>query len=118
LKFVAVNDYENQLYLDDIYINGPAGVNDPAAMVGAIDLFPNPSNDILNINYNLKDNAAVTVEIFNLEGKRMNTTSSPVEKQSGSNSEMVDVKNYPSGIYFMKLTAGNAVETRKFTVVH
>ncbi|HET6991191.1 MAG TPA: T9SS type A sorting domain-containing protein, partial [Bacteroidia bacterium] len=118
LKFRNTNEFENQLYLDDIYINGPAGISDPASLVGAIDLFPNPANDLLTVNYLLRQNSNVSIQIFNMEGKEIRSGISEGEKTSGNYSEVIDVKNYPAGIYFMYLTTGNEVQTRKFMVVH
>jgi hypothetical protein len=118
LKFRNTNEYENQLYLDDIYINGPAGISDPSSFLGAIDLFPNPSTDLLTVNYLLKENSDVNIQIFNMEGKAMDAKKSEGIKSPGNYSEVIDVKNYPSGIYFMHMSAGNLDVTRKFMVMH
>ncbi len=117
IKFENITAFENNLYIDDIYINGPAGINDPTSEITSLDLFPNPALDILNVNYQLKENVAVSMQVYDMEGKTVRAISES-EKPEGRLTESVDVKDLPSGIYFMHITAGTTVITRKFVVTH
>lgn len=69
-----------------------------------ISIFPNPVNDILNIN---SKREIVNYTIYDLNGRRMN------DLQSSSNK--IDVSKLNPGIYFLKLTAKNKqAHTLKF----
>jgi hypothetical protein len=117
IKFQNASDYENNLYLDDIYINGPAGISDPASEIATLELYPNPAVDLLNVNYSLKENENVSITIYDIQGKIM-TATTPVMQSSGKYVESIDMEDYLPGIYFMHITAGTTVITRKFVVTH
>ncbi|MFY8097697.1 MAG: T9SS type A sorting domain-containing protein, partial [Flavobacterium sp.] len=64
-------------------------------------LYPNPVQDILNINV---DNAIKSVEIYNIQG----------QKVLNSTSNEVDMSSLNSGIYLVKITdENNSIATKK-----
>ncbi len=78
--------------------------------------YPNPFNPETVISYSLKRNSFVTLRIFDILGKEINSLIN--EKQNtGSYSVNFNGKNLPSGIYFYKLQAGNFSKTRKMVMV-
>jgi hypothetical protein len=78
--------------------------------------YPNPFNPSTNIKYQITDNKFVTLKIFNILGKEVETMVN--EKQSPGTYEVSwDGINYPSGIYFYKLSAGKFIETKKMVMI-
>lgn len=83
--------------------------------------YPNPFNPSTTIRYNLKENAKVTLIIYNTLGQIVKTL---VDRD-----ETVGIKNISwdgkdefgkqvaSGIYIYKLKAGNTVFTRKMLFI-
>ncbi len=79
--------------------------------------YPNPFNSSTVISYSLNNPTNVTLNIYDLHGRKMETLNN--EFQS-ANTYFVhfDASNYASGIYFYKLTIGNEfVETRKMLLM-
>ncbi len=72
-----------------------------------IQVFPNPTSDILNIA-NVEN---ANIEVYNLLGQVMTV------KTNISNTETVDVSGYATGAYFVKISNGTLTTTKKFVVV-
>jgi photosystem II stability/assembly factor-like uncharacterized protein len=78
--------------------------------------YPNPFNPSTNIKYQIKENAIVTLRIYDILGKEIETLVN--QKQSPGTYEVNwDGSNYPSGVYFYKLTAGDFTETKKMILL-
>lgn len=73
----------------------------------SIDIFPNPTSDVLNIS-GLIENAKI--EIVNLLGVTM------MEKPEIQNSTSFDLSILEAGIYFVIIREGNSVQMRKIQV--
>ena len=69
-------------------------------------VYPNPFNNELTINYELKNNKAILV-IYNLVGKQILT------QTITQNNTTINLSNLVSGIYFLKVTDGSNLITRK-----
>jgi flagellar hook assembly protein FlgD len=83
--------------------------------------YPNPFNPITNIHYLLPQDSFVSLNIYNLMGKKVKTIvnnfQSAGEKYVRWNSTNDDNKNVSSGIYFYTLTTGNFIKTKKMILV-
>ncbi len=80
-------------------------------------LLPNPTQDYLNVVFSLSEPTEMAMEIIDVTGKSM--IRQPVSTfPAGENTERIDVNNFVSGTYFVRLTQQNAVSTLKFTVVN
>ncbi len=117
VRFINACQYGNQLYIDDINIAGPAGIaelnNKPV-----VNLFPNPINDILTLEYTLAQTAAVSVKMFDIQGREITELVSEKGKAAGKYSSSFDMKGYKAGMYFIAVTTGNNVSTEKLMIVH
>lgn len=78
--------------------------------------YPNPFNPSAKIKYDLKISSYVSLKIFDINGKEIQTLVN--KKQSAGSYEVnFDGANLPSGIYFCSLQAGDFKETRKMILV-
>jgi hypothetical protein len=78
--------------------------------------YPNPFNPTTNIKYQIAGNSFVTLKVFNTLGKEVATLVN--EKISAGYYEVTfDATNYPTGVYFYKLTADNFTETKKLIFI-
>lgn len=95
------------------------GVNDPLTVPSRFELrqnYPNPFNPKTIINYELPITNYVTLVIYDVLGKEL--ASLVNKKQSAGNYEISwDASDYPSGVYFYKLTAGDFTETKKMILM-
>ena len=72
-----------------------------------IKCYPNPVSSNLTIT-NLKN---TTVELYNIVGQRI------VQQENVSGDISIDMKEYPEGVYFVKIQNGKAVRTEKIKLV-
>ncbi|GGE22105.1 LamG-like jellyroll fold domain-containing protein [Psychroflexus salis] len=63
-------------------------------------LYPNPARDVVNIQTSLALGSQVNIQIYNMLGQLMLSQKQTLK----ASSLQVDVHNYPSGIYMVKLT--------------
>jgi hypothetical protein len=78
-------------------------------------VFPNPSSGKINIEFILKDNSPVNIELFNSSGQKLKTISG-LQTFTGKNQIESDLTNYPTGIYWITVRTDSVTETRKFIV--
>ena len=74
--------------------------------------YPNPFNASTTIRYELKENSAITLSIFNIHGKEIDMIVNDYQ-QAGEHSITWNGQYVPSGIYFIRLSSGEIVQTRK-----
>jgi hypothetical protein len=78
--------------------------------------FPNPFNASTNIEFELKGNAPIRLEIFNIHGERVSTLAEGVHS-AGKHTVTWDASGMASGIYFYRLTANGRAETRPMVMI-
>lgn len=66
--------------------------------------YPNPVKNVLNLSYNQE---ITNVEVYNLLGQRMSANA------IGANQGQIDMSNFASGTYIVRVTADNQVKTIK-----
>ncbi len=85
--------------------------------VESIEAYPNPSTEILNIAFNLSIDTDVNIEMYDLTGNLVK--SSPLGRvASSSTTTSLNVNDLTSGLYFVRIEAGNHVATKKVQVVN
>lgn len=78
--------------------------------------YPNPFNPSTTIQYQLAEQSMVTLEIFDLHGKRMKTLVHQ-QQSPGAYTTRWDARNQASGLYLLRLKAGNEILNRKMLLV-
>lgn len=74
-------------------------------------IFPNPTNNFITIHYNVFSPKESTVSLFNLYGQPLTPEGEPFRT---SEKEMkIDMRNFPAGIYFVKLRVDGKDEVSK-----
>jgi flagellar hook assembly protein FlgD len=76
---------------------------------------PNPFNPLTIISYQLPADGMVTLKIYTPLGQEIATLVDEVQS-AGSKSVEWNAGNFPSGIYFYKLTAGKSTEVKKMVL--
>ncbi|MDZ4712941.1 MAG: T9SS type A sorting domain-containing protein [bacterium] len=75
--------------------------------------YPNPFNPVTKINFDIPERSVVTLKIFDMTGKVVNTLLNNEQLSQGSYGLSFDASLLPSGIYFYRLLSGNYVVTKK-----
>ena len=79
----------------------------PEVDLNSIKIYPNPVNDILNID--LPNEVESTIEIYDILGKR-------VLKQIINSSSAINVQRLKAGIYILKITQGEANLSKRLII--
>ncbi len=74
--------------------------------------YPNPFNASTTIRYALPKEAAVTIEIYDILGRRIETLV-PGKQPAGSHTVVWEAEDVPSGVYFYRIEAGEYSQTQK-----
>jgi subtilisin-like proprotein convertase family protein len=78
--------------------------------------FPNPFNPFTKIKYQIKNSNFVSLKVYDILGKEITTLIN--EKQSPGKYEVsFGGSNFPSGIYFYKLEAGDFTDVKRMVLV-
>lgn len=96
----------------------PFGGNKIAAESGenaGIGIYPNPTNDLINVNLNIPVTERIELKIIDSTGKLVYHATTQVNK--GANLIQVDVATLPAGIYYVKVGSKYEFETQKFTIL-
>lgn len=84
--------------------------------VSNLAVFPNPSNDVVKVNFDLKRSSHVTINVSDLNGKRL--ISVLKGKYNGNVTKEVNISELPQGVYLMNIEVDGKSATQKINVVH
>ena len=91
------------LYVDDVYLSDPTGIETPLINDERISIFPNPSSNSVQINTNMTE--TVIAKCYNQLGQM-------VTKQSVTGASKLDISNWATGSY--TLVVEDATTGRKY----
>ena len=82
-------------------------VNDFNAL-SSFSISPNPSNAIINIQLE-RSPSNLTVEVFDILGKQI-----IIQNLKNTNTTQVDISNWNNGVYLIKISNDDKIETKRF----
>lgn len=92
------------------------GLSSVSSKIANLTLFPNPSNDLIKISFDVKTASFVHVGITDLTGKQLIVVAEG--KYSGNIVKNIDVSELPQGIYLLKMEIDGKSATQKISVTH
>ncbi len=106
------NDY---LYVDGLAFTGSvAGLPTIGSINSSINVFPNPTSDIVKVEINGSASKTATIELLDMKGAVI--SSKEVEVMNGTVLHTIDAKGLSKGQYIVKITSSEAVEERKIVI--
>ena len=78
--------------------------------------YPNPFNPSTAIKYTIPKQSNVSLKVFDILGDELSTLIDG-EQSEGNYDIMFDASEFPSGIYFYRLNAGEFAETKKMLII-
>jgi uncharacterized delta-60 repeat protein len=90
---------QHQMKIACYHTGFTVGFSDPETVQAEISLYPNPTNDIINIETGVNDTYQIC--IYNLAGKSF------LQRKERGNKFQLDIKELPKGIYMLRLTGIN-----------
>tara|TARA_R110002124_G_scaffold286675_2_gene468236 strand:- start:11883 stop:17900 length:6018 start_codon:yes stop_codon:yes gene_type:complete len=79
--------------------------------------YPNPFNPSTTIAFGVPGNGTITLEVFDVLGRKVATLINGESKTAGRYIINFDARNLSSGMYIYRLQAGNIVITKKLTLI-
>jgi hypothetical protein len=96
------------------------GVEVAAGVPGAFELqqnYPNPFNPSTRIEFTLEKSARVSLDVFDVLGRRVATLLQGETQGAGKHSVTFNGAGLSSGVYFYRLTAGDRLATAKMILM-
>jgi hypothetical protein len=94
----------------------PDNINENKNSITSVVVYPNPSSDFAQINYQVNAGALINIEVLDLNGR--STGISYSEKQfAGSHSRLIDLRSLSSGVYFVRVSADGRKSSQKLITV-
>ena len=85
-------------------------IDESVNYVNELQIAPNPTQDIITIDLELLETQELTVEVYNTNGQRLKTFS---DDRTIGGQYQLNLKEYPSGIYYVKFQIGEQVLSRR-----
>jgi predicted outer membrane repeat protein len=83
---------------------------------GLGEAYPNPFNSSLAVSYQLSAVSRVSLKLYDVAGRLVSNQELGI-RNAGSHRAVIDGSGLSSGVYFLKLVAGNRIATRKIVCV-
>ena len=81
-----------------------------------INVFPNPSDGRFQLTFEQSGAEKVTAKVFDITGKLVKDISEDLVREDTSISAQVNLESPKSGIYFLRVSIGNKVLTKKIII--
>jgi len=78
-----------------------------------LNLFPNPSNGLVNLEYISGNQGNITINVINTLGATVYTTNAV---SNGSLNKSIDLSQMTKGIYFVNVVSENGTTTKKMII--
>ena len=76
----------------------------------SVSLYPNPANDVVNVECTMNNVQCLGIEVFDVFGKLINTVNVT------ENTARINVSGLANGVYFVRVTTDEGVATKPFIV--
>lgn len=121
IRIVSLNDTTLADTSDNVFtITEPTGVENTNLNApknyNLFQNYPNPFNPSTSIKYSLNSQQFVTLKIFDILGREIQTIVSE-EKPAGSYELIWSAENLPSGVYMYQIMAGKYINTKKMILL-
>jgi len=110
--YVTVDNGYDCIAEDSVFINNLVGVE--AIHNSSVNVYPNPANDVLNIDFNLNEQENIAISFYNLQGEVVYQTVNYI--LSNNQSLSIDISNFATGLYFYQIKLNKCLLKGKIIV--
>ena len=105
------------LYNGGSYATNGTGIEYMQELISSVNVFPNPTSDIVTIDFMLTENKEVHIQLFSPISQQVVVNQNTFGNQ-GVNAVQFDVSNLSEGIYFARISFdGNIAAARSFVII-
>ena len=109
----------NNIYIDDININGTVGIDENNLQESSVILYPNPSNQTSTLYYRLSKATPTKIEVLDIMGKKIMEVANSNQSEGDYSFEISKQQlNLKDGIYFVRLSVGSASVNKKLIITN
>lgn len=102
----------NNFYIDDITIAAsPLGMEDLEREID-LNVAPNPTTNATTVTMNLRDKAAVQMQLVDVLGRDARTILNR-DMNNGAHTFDIDLSNYANGVYYLRIMVDNNMVVKK-----
>lgn len=94
-----------------------AGINENEGSLSNFELYPNPANSSIHVNFDIESNSNVQIELIDLLGNIV-LSRNEITVQNGKVDQTFDCGNLQNGNYLMKISINDKETIQKFVVSH
>jgi len=113
LMFESFNKNGNNLFLDNIMIDGSVGISETGISNSGIRIYPNPSTGIFHL-FIEKGNKNIEISIFDLQGQTVYTERTL--PGIGSFTKELNLSGLSKGVYYIRLTTEYETRVEKIII--
>ena len=116
LEVVAwIQDDSDKSILQSVTLTAQGiGIDELDAVANSINIYPNPANQVANIEVDLKNDANVLITLVNGMGQVVVTEESNM--LAGFNTNSIDVSNLAAGVYMLQLNIDGVSVTKRIAI--
>lgn len=117
IAFVHHSTDDNMISVDDIFVEGTdlTASIDPNNNVSSMGFYPNPANDILNVNFTLVNEAPIVLNIYSIDGSLVRSENRGTAN-SGSGTLQTNISDLAAGVYVVQLQTATGVSSKRIVV--
>ncbi len=113
-KFEYEQNSGNNIYIDDINLDGILGVNEQFVQDVKFEVYPNPAHTKAHVAFTLNEKSNVVLNIHDVTGRIVRTMN---EKNLTAGPYQYDVDgDLDNGVYFISLTIGDNMSVKKLVL--
>ena len=122
LESSTLFEYTGDMSIESIIVSDIEGNAIPASSVmvpstyAFESAYPNPFNPITALSFSLPESQEVMLQVYNLQGRVIETLINS-NMEAGYHAMQWNADNHASGVYFVKMIAGEYVDTQKLMLV-
>lgn len=79
-------------------------------------VYPNPSEDFIDIQYSLNSDIPLSIELVNFLGQKVKTVLTRQNQQAGNYTLQIPISDLPAGTYFLIISSSNQTKTEKIII--
>ena len=106
--------YHGEVEDYDVNITTATGLED-FNIANELTVYPNPSNDLVEIKYQLATTSDVNISIYNMLGEKVKTLMTEANQNSGEHVLAASLNSLPDGMYFVNLHTTESSRIRLIT---
>ncbi len=110
IAFVGVNDFGNNLYIDNVSVQSG---NDFSGVDKSVNIYPNPNRGFFYIDFNLDKSTDVDIQVFQLSGGLLYKKNYPSTQK---NIYTVDLPDLQKGVFIVNIS-GDGINISKKIVI-